>query len=380
MSVDPVITAIVTAHNETAWLTRAIRSLVMQVDAPPYEIVVVCDRISDDTAAAIVTAINEAPPGLRIQPVTVNNGDLGESRNAGVKMARGRFICFTDGDDIAGCTWLRQAFEYARRFDNDDFVLHHQHSLMFGAANFFHRHFGSGDPEFSPKDLIQYNAASALAFAPKSLFERFPYRKMDGWAAWEDWHHYCDTLGAGIEHHCVPDSIFMIRMKLNESSLAARMTVRKGALGYMPLFDKRNLPEAEREPMIGYPPPSVMKQIQFAHHRVGEFRIQVDPGIQVRSYPRQVIWDDQAFLRDAVGNAKHVVLVHELRHGGAEKYALDWCAAMKENGEEVVLIETAPGASPWLARAEKVCKVVRWYKRRPMEPQQVAYEIGRAHV
>lgn len=377
---DPQISVVIAAHRETSWLVRAIRSFILQNEPPPFEIIPVCDRIGGDTAAALCEAIQEAPAGLKIRPITVDFGDLGESRNAGVKEARGRFIAFCDGDDGMGCLWLRQAFEYARRFDHDNFALHQQWSIMFGAVHFVHRHYGTNDPEFSPKDVIQYNPVSALAFGPKTLFERFPYRRMDPPAAYEDWHWFTETLGAGVEHHVVPSSVEFVRMKLNQNSLAARMKVRKGSLMRQPLFDRRSLPEAQREPLLHGIPDEIHKQTHFFHHRVGEFRCQIDPQAELRAYPRQKIFNEQAWLRDQIGDSKHVVLVHELKPGGAEKYGIDWAVALKSLGEDVALIETAPGASPWAARADAAVKTIHWHRRTPLEGPEIPYALQRALI
>lgn len=377
---DIQISVVIPCHSETHWLLRAARSVLLQLEPPPFEVVFVCDRASDATVKAVAEAVQEIGNKAPVQTVTIDAGDLGTARNEGVKVAQGRFVSFLDADDLFGCRWLRQAFEYARRFDHDDFVLHPAWSLMFGAAHFIHRHFSSTAPEFAAKDMVQFNPWSALAFAPKALLERFPYRVAFGPWGYEDWQFNAETMGAGIEHHCVEDAVHLIRMKLNQSSMAARMTQQKLSIPRMELFDKRNLLPAQCEPNVVFPSNEVLKQALFAHHKVGEFRVQVDPQVQLRTYPRQVIFDDQAWLRDQIGGAKHVVLVHELKPGGAEKYALDWCAALRDRGEDFVLIETAPAQSQWLERAERVARAIRWFKRRQLQPNEVAYAIQRALI
>jgi glycosyltransferase involved in cell wall biosynthesis len=382
MSNDPVVSVILPCHSETKWLTRAARSVFTQINPPKYELIVVIDKAAGDTTQAVVDLIGEAPAGVRVQPITIDTGDLGPARNVGVKMARGRFVSFIDADDAMGCTFLRTMFEHARRYDHDDFILHHRWSCMFSAASFWHYHVGSDDPCFSPKDTIQYNPASALAFGPKSVFERFPYRPANDTWGWEDWTHYTETLGAGVEHPCVDGTVFFVRMKLNESSMATRMTGKKLALRPMPLFDRRDLPDARMAVQPQQPGPDILKQALFVHHRVGEYRVMLDPGQQTRTYPRQKIFDDQAWLRDQIGQDKHVVLVHEIKPGGAEKYALDWADALAVSGEHATIIETAPGASPWLERAKSnpALKVVQWHKRNDLQGPEVPYALQRALI
>lgn len=379
---DPLVSVVLPCHNETKWLVRAARSIFTQVEPPPYELIVVIDKAAGDTTAAVVDLLSEAPPGVRVQPITIDMGDLGPARNAGVQAARARFVSFLDADDLFGCRWLRQAYEHARRFDHDNFELHAQWSCMFGSASFWHRHYGQNDPEFDMKDVIQFNPVSALAFAPKALLEKHPYLPAGDVFGWEDWTHFAETAGAGVEHHCVPDSVHFIRMKLNQTSMATRMTGKKLSIPRMPLFDKRNLPDAQRAVAPPPVPPDILKQALFVHHRVGEFRVMVDPGQQTRMYPRQAIFDDQAWLRDQIGTDKHVVLAHELKPGGAEKYAIDWAQALAEQGEGVTLIETSPGLSPWLQRAcaNSSVKVIQWHKRKQLQGPEIPYALQRALI
>lgn len=380
MSKDPVISVILPCHSETKWLVRAARSVFMQISPPPYELIIVIDKAASDTTAAVVELLAEAPAGVRVQPITVDAGDLGTSRNFGVAAARGRFVSFLDSDDLIGCTFLRDMFEAARRYDHDNFVLHPRFSCMFGASNFWHYHVGSDEPSFSAKDMVQYNPWSALAFAPRELLLKTPYFKAGDIWGYEDWVWNTTTYGNGAIHQCVDGAVQFIRMKLNESSLAARMTVKKLSIPRMPLFDRRNLLDAQHEPIITMPPPEIHKQAMFVHHKVGEYRVNLNQEMPIRAYPRQVIFDDQAWLCDQIGESKHVILVHELKPGGAEKYAIDWAEALQQKGLAPVIIETAPGASPWQERASSVAKVIRWHKRRSLQPPEVAYAIQRAMI
>lgn len=375
---DPQISVVIPVHNEEHWAIRAMRSVFTQVEAPAYEIVIVIDKAAQNSTDAICAAFKEAPEGVRCQPVTIDAGSLGAARNEGVRTARGRFISFLDADDLFSATWLKDAFNAIRGYDHDNIVIHHEWSVMFGAQNFLHRHFSSTDPSFDTRDMIQFNPWSALLFAHKSLFERYPYTTRD---TYEDWDINARMLGDGVEFNCPPDTCKFIRMKLNQQSLAARLTVKKSWLAKMPLFDKRQgLKLAECEPAFAPPTHAIMQQALYAHHQAGEFRVTIDPQPQIRTYPRQVIWDDQSWLRDNVGTDKHVVLVQELRPGGAEKYAIDWANALADAGEPVTIIETAPGESKWLDRAKNKpgVKVLQWFARRQMQPQERAYALQRA--
>ncbi len=371
---DPKISVVIPCHNEQAWLQRAIKSVLLQVEPPDFELILVADkpsvathRIANETAAKA--------DGCRI--LLVDNGDLGASRNDGIKAARGEFVSFLDADDMFGATWLRAAYEYAKMRRG---IFHPEWSVMFGAKSFVHHHIASDNPAFDARDMIQYNQWSALAFARKDLFERFPYERANKTFAFEDWQFNAATLGAGETHHCVPDTSHIIRMKLDHTSLAARMTEHKATVRAMPLFDNRDLPEPRHVFQAKAPGGEIQKQILFAHHQVGEYQLLIGQDTEVRHYPRQKVFADQGWLKDQVKGSKNVILVRELLRGGAERYAMDIAQAHKDAGRDVTIIETDPGESPWLEEARKICNVVQWRKRKDLEANEVAYALQRALI
>lgn len=390
----PRVSVIITAHAEKAhWLRRAIKSVTTQQDAPDFELILILDKPTNEV-------VNEAGDAARqgaCDFVTVFHGDLGESRNEGVRRARGKYIAFLDGDDLFGSRWLRQAYEYARMLENElakkdveaaehgaqtliaeSFVLHPEYNIFFGAQNFMHRHIGDDSPEFDAKDLVQFNAWSALAFAPSSVFQRFPYARAANGCGYEDYDFNVRTLGAGVAHRCVPGSAHMIRMKLDDSSMATRYVGKNLVIPAMPLFDRRDLPSATGAPPAKRAlPQEVISQVVFAHRDVGERQILLTPQMTIRRYPRARTFDDQAQLRDVIGDAGHVVLTDTLQRGGAEKYAIDWARAVG-----AVLIETSPaddGAWRERARAAGV-KVITWARLAELNDDEQCLAIQRALI
>lgn len=375
---NPQVTVIIPVHSEPeSWPRRALTSVRKQIEAPDTEIILIADRPTPE--------VKEYAPRLAEQfnarLLHADNGDLGLTRNQAIAEANGEHIAILDADDIFGCQWLRQAYQHSRKFDHTSWMLHTQYMLMFGAQKFVHRCFAENDPEFDARDMVQYNAWSALAYAPRELFSRYPYEADTNGRSFEDWHVNVLTLGAGVRHECVPGSVHFIRMKHDETSLAYRVTQKRGTLSRRTLFDRRDLPAASHVPDTQQPIPEVVyRQTLFAHHEVGERQIMIDGSEQLRMYPRQKIWNDQAWLRDQIGDTKNVVLVNELLKGGAEKYALEYCEALGGMDGDVVLIETAPGASPWLEEAKKHVRVVQWRKAGELNPDETAFAAQRAII
>jgi len=91
----PVISVIVPTFNRAHLLGTAIDSVLAQRDCPPFEIMVVDDASTDDTA----TVLARYGPALRIVRLTRNGGVAG-ARAAGVAQAYGALLAFHDSDDL----------------------------------------------------------------------------------------------------------------------------------------------------------------------------------------------------------------------------------------------------------------------------------------
>lgn len=105
------ISAIICTHNRSAYLRKAISSLVAQtLPIEEYEVIVV-DNASTDNTRAVVDAFAGAP-NLRYihEPVL----GLSQARNTGWRSAKGEYVAFLDDDAMACAEWLErilQAFE-----------------------------------------------------------------------------------------------------------------------------------------------------------------------------------------------------------------------------------------------------------------------------
>ncbi len=92
MSEAPRITVVVPAYNAAWCVKRAIDSVLAQRWSD-YELVVVDDGSTDDTADVL------AAYGAQIRVVRQANAGLSAARNAGIKAAAGEWVAFLDADD-----------------------------------------------------------------------------------------------------------------------------------------------------------------------------------------------------------------------------------------------------------------------------------------
>ena len=97
----PRISVIVLNYNGRRWLEPCLAALAAQVDAPPFETLLV-DNGSSDESVSLVTA---RFPSVRI---VVNGRNLGFAggNNAGARAAVGDTLVFLNNDTIPAADWL----------------------------------------------------------------------------------------------------------------------------------------------------------------------------------------------------------------------------------------------------------------------------------
>lgn len=86
------ISVVVTTYNRASLLARCLDALLDQEGAPPYEIVVVDDGSTDDTAR--LAQLRDP----RVRYVPVPHGGRAAARNAGLEAARGEVLIYVDSD------------------------------------------------------------------------------------------------------------------------------------------------------------------------------------------------------------------------------------------------------------------------------------------
>ena len=92
------ISVVIPTYNYAQYLPEAIASVLSQTRGE-LECIVVDDGSTDETRA-VATAIRDD----RVRYVHQSNGGLSSARNAGIQLAKHRFVGFLDADD----RWLPQ--------------------------------------------------------------------------------------------------------------------------------------------------------------------------------------------------------------------------------------------------------------------------------
>ncbi len=95
LKIDKKISVVIPVYNGEKYIAKAIQSVVDQT-LPPYEIIIVNDGSTDDSALILVDLAKKYP----IQYYQKKNGGQSAARNYGVQVSHGDLIAFLDQDDI----------------------------------------------------------------------------------------------------------------------------------------------------------------------------------------------------------------------------------------------------------------------------------------
>ncbi len=99
---DQGITVVIPTYNAAPFLRRSVGSVLGQT-RPPIEILIVDDGSTDDTVKIA------AEFGDRVRCIQTEHSGVSETRNRGIREARGSYVAFLDADD----EWLPEHLEQA---------------------------------------------------------------------------------------------------------------------------------------------------------------------------------------------------------------------------------------------------------------------------
>lgn len=217
------ISCIVNCHRESSLVHPTLRSVerakrLAEECGLDVEVIVALDDSDDDTRGVVGLHVES---GWRTTDYRFS--DLALSRNAAVGEAEGKYVAFVDGDDLWCESWLVDSYMLAER-RHDDVILHPEFNVYFGAVPHVLQHVDMESCSFDREFLFKRNYWTALSFAARSVYERFPYRKntiLDGFG-YEDWTWNFETITDGLIHKVTPGAAHFIRRGKAEQSLLDR--------------------------------------------------------------------------------------------------------------------------------------------------------------
>jgi glycosyltransferase involved in cell wall biosynthesis len=116
MAMNPFVSVVITTFNQERFIEATVRSALAQT-YPHREIIVVDDGSTDSTPSLL------AAFGDQIVFIRQSNQGVAESRNSGVRRARGELLAFLDGDDLWAPDKLAVQVETYRQYPQAGLVV-----------------------------------------------------------------------------------------------------------------------------------------------------------------------------------------------------------------------------------------------------------------
>ncbi|MCW7536288.1 glycosyltransferase [Aquabacterium sp. A7-Y] len=356
------ISVVLNAHRESVYIARSLRSLYdtvihAQARGISCELVIVLD----DADAATSDLVRGWDFGYwdSFTLVECCNRSLAESRNAGCRVARGRYICLADADDLWSFNSLSQKVATAQA-NPKSIVLPH-YILAFGVKSFVGRY------DAAPNLLLidQHPYISQIC-APAELFQQLQHvhpQKELGYA-FEDWHFNCEAASHGWRFVIALDTVLFYRQRHGSIMADIRLQSFCPVQAYSRLFEPAAYLAACAGEMNAAPAgvvstsetaakvaetfwgtPEVVSAVLLA----AGIDPTIDPGTATRQQPYLAYRGNDGAGRLYYHICKQleqksgprftdVFLLPDLSIGGGEKYLLQMIEAVEQRADNRVLV------------------------------------------
>ena len=216
----PLVTLVIPCFNYGHFLEAALSSVRAQT-LQDLEVVVIDDGSTDPDTRKVLDALEAK--GVRV--VRQPNGGLARTRNRGAELARGKYVCFLDPDDVLEPTYLEKAAVLLERIPS------------LGSAYSWLRCFGESEEvweteELRPDTMRERNLSPSHSVLRKAAWEEVRRRNGEGYqprwdGVFEDWVFWIDMMTAGYGGRVIPEPL--IRYRVHAASLSARNRERFGS-------------------------------------------------------------------------------------------------------------------------------------------------------
>jgi len=210
----PLVTIVIPCYNYGKFIMEAVESVIAQTFCD-IEILIINDGSTDQETIHVLKLIEKKYKRTKV--IHQKNQGLAQTRNNGMKMARGKYVCFLDADDSMDPTYVEKTVIVLER---------NQH---LGSAYSWLQCFGDNDSTWKTQDLNPIimrnsNVAPSHSMICKSVWKRVKEVNGEGFITkyngyFEDWVFWIDMVSIGFGGWVIPESL--IHYRVHSSSLSA---------------------------------------------------------------------------------------------------------------------------------------------------------------
>jgi glycosyltransferase involved in cell wall biosynthesis len=202
---NPIISIIIPCFNHGKYLQNALDSINLEKNNYNVEVIVVNDGSTDESTVKILKDLEKK--GCQI--INQINGGLGNARNNGIKLAKGKYILPLDSDNKVLNPYLNKAIDI---LEQNEFL-----DIVYGNAIYFGEKTGKwvvGD--YSLLKLITGNYIDACAVYRKSVWEKIGgYDEEMPVMGVEDWDFWLNCSFNGFRFYYLNEDCFEYRVLSN---------------------------------------------------------------------------------------------------------------------------------------------------------------------
>jgi len=203
MKNKPLISVIITNYNYDQYITKAIESVLAQTYRN-IELIIINDG-STDNSDEIIKELVSKNQGRNIKYVSRKNKGVVYTRNEGIELAKGEFICYLDADDYFNHNYISKSYKIAKEYNTD---------VVYPNWHFVGEWLGRPDtnfPEFTPEllQLQKLHCTPASLIKKKAIKDhRFEVEKVA-----EDWDFFIGLSLDGAKFKLAKDNCINYRIR-----------------------------------------------------------------------------------------------------------------------------------------------------------------------
>jgi glycosyltransferase involved in cell wall biosynthesis len=294
----PVCSIVIPMYNKAPYIAQTLTSALNQIDAPPYEIIVVDDGSTDDSLkiarSVLAQAASEHETTLHV--ISQENAGVARARNRGIQYSKGKFITCLDSDDVLDPWFLARLSPWL----TGDPSLGLAYSDMRIFARSPEESATLVGKDFSFEDLKKGNFIPCCNMFSRRAFDAAGGYKpqIDTWGpSWEDYELWLSMTKLGYGALRVPIPLFYYRQLEEEGrnfeSQSRAWLLRAGV---------NSLHRDLYPPFVSFVIPCY-QQVQFLQRAIDSVRAQTFPDHEI------VIVDDGNSRADAL-EMEHIATVN----------------------------------------------------------------------
>jgi glycosyltransferase involved in cell wall biosynthesis len=203
--ITPILSIIIPCYNHGEYIEETIASIENAKDRYPIEIIIVNDGSTDENTLFVLKKIEEKGYFVLNQ----KNGGLGNARNNGIKLSKGKYILPLDSDNNVLYPYLNDAIEFLET--NNDY------DIIFGDAKFIGEKSGNWIiGEYNLQKIMIENYIDACAVFRKKCFDKTSgYDEKMPSMGWEDWDFWLNNTFNNFKFYYLKQFSFEYRVLKN---------------------------------------------------------------------------------------------------------------------------------------------------------------------